>query len=827
MKKMRIYFKIFSIVFLFCFCNILYSNQDNKKPVNTKPITTQPDATSTHIALPVSNTAHSGASPVSAQQEKKNRPIVLRAASTYQSTAIASWSVIYHEFQPALHLKLEEIKVLLKNVHSYISNLENETKITQEKFEKLKLLEKTKYLGENVRTLDVQKTTHSIYLKYNQMLIGEVLRLEGIQNDLKALNNCQTILKEISMKLQSEKLIINEIGNYLEQIKSLNKPLNKSEVQLSAAIAPAKVLNSSLFSFVKNQEQKLGKSVIKNFNTKFSAWSLDWVSAIPKSFKSLFSALPYTLTIIFPTTLKQWVTVVVLFLASAILLVIIYFFIFRKYHMSLPLFYLLSMFVFTVDSWLIAIILFSPKVIPIFFQIGVISLLYCLIFLSELIAKKPGVFNKLQSINFFPILLLQFIVGTGCFLFEIPQLLTFVLWLSVLSISLISIIVQMTTKSFSLKVRISLGIGIIVIIILIVCTLIGYLIFSMFLGMFIITVTIVVNLGIAVTNYIKYIVYKRNLKNPHVIFIFIYGVGIPLFWTFLLALLMFWVISVRLGFNVAYVIETFDKSGFFLMGKRVLLIDLSILIFLFFVFKNMLYGINMFVRLQTESEDVKSITTFAHLHFVNLVGWFIFILIVLGFFNIYLRNLTYILGGLSLGIGFGFRQVVENIVGGITLWIDKSVAIGDIIEFDKEFGVVVHIGLRCTRVKTEEQSYVSWPNNLLISKKLTNWTKNCKMRFSKITVGIDYSVDLKKATKIMIESIKSCKHVMKTPRPFVIFREFGKSSRIFDIYFCHHINNELDSSVHESQVRYLLNEKLREAGIEIPYQQVDINIKKK
>ena len=849
MKKMRIYFKILNIVFLLCFCNILYSSQGDTKPLNTKsvntksvntkpvntkpadtkPVTTQEDATSTHMALP---NAHPDASHTSAIiHPGQERPIVENTVShSGQIVTIDSWSAVYTEFKPALHLKLKNIKLFLDQILPQISKLVHETKITQEKYERLKILEKTRDLGENIIVLNIQKNTRNNYLEYNLNFKRSLALLKAIQNELKSLNNCQAILKEISIKLQSKskELIINEIGNYLEQIESLNKALNKSKVQLSAAITPAKKLNSSLLSFVKKQEQKRGKSVIKNFYSKFSAGSLNWVSAIPKSFISLFSALPYTLSIIFPSTLKQWVTVIVLFLASAILLAIFYFFIFRKNHIFLPFFYLLSLFVLTVISWLIGITLFSPKVIPFFFQIGVISLLYCLILLSELIAKKPGVLNKLRPIDFFPILMLQFIVGTGCFLFEIPQLLTFILWLSVLFISLIYIIVQITTKPFSLKIITFLGIIIIIVIMLIVCTLIGYLIFSMFLGMFIITMTIVLNLWVAVTNYIKYILYKRNLKHPHVIFIFLYGIGIPLFWTILLALLMFWVISVRLGFNFAYVIESFDNAGVFIMGKKVLLIDLSILIFLFFVFKNVLFGINIFVGLQTEcKEDADSITTFAHLHFLNLVGWIIFILIVLGIFNIYLRYLTYIVGGLSLGIGFGFRQVVENIIGGITLWIDKSISIGDIIEFDKEFGIVVHIGLRCTRVKTMEQSYVSWPNNLLLSKKLTNWTKNHKMRFSKITVGIDYSVDLKKATRIMTESIKSNKYVKETPPPFIIFREFGNNSRIFDIYFCHHVNNELDSSAHESQIRFSLDEKFNEAGIEIPRQQVDINIKKK
>ena len=157
--------------------------------------------------------------------------------------------------------------------------------------------------------------------------------------------------------------------------------------------------------------------------------------------------------------------------------------------------------------------------------------------------------------------------------------------------------------------------------------------------------------------------------------------------------------------------------------------------------------------------------------------------------------------------------------------MEKPIKVGDIIEYENEFGVIEQIGIRCTRLKTEEQSHIVWPNNMLISNKLTNWTKNSHIMFSKITVGIGYNSNTEKAIKLMLQATESCHHVLKKPHPFVIFQDFGDNALIFDINFCHYIADELDSTHYKSNIRLKLIELLKQAGISIPYPQLDINMK--
>ncbi|MCP4181262.1 MAG: mechanosensitive ion channel [bacterium] len=735
------------------------------------------------------------------------------------------WLGIYDELQPNVNIQLTQIDVYTHKADTRINSLKIETEKFKKVYTKLEFLDNAQKIGEKRITQNLYSTGYFAYLNYQLSLDDGQALLKDLKHSISIIDSFQFSLLKIRSKVKFEQKASIEISQYLARIKTLHKKLQNQHTKLETVIKSGSALNSSMNKFITLLANKLSNTFMKSFFLYFNVLNPKWIAEIPQNLKYWTLTLPNNLVYEFPNTLHQWYKVFILYITTLFFILLLYFFIIKRYlrSISMSLFYQIAFFIFVIDAWMVATILLSPRIVGGFFEIAVIGTLYSIVLLSRLLTKKTSRFFRLQKINASSIFLI-FIIGTLCFLFEIPQSLACILWLATLVIFLFSMTIQIRYKKFNLKTKIALRVGNSTAIILLICVFLGYLQLSMLIGMTFIVTCALFYLATAATSNIKYTQYKRNKKQPAIRSILIQGFGIPIIWCLLLILGIIW-FSTRLGFNIFYDIQLFYNTSIFFFGHKIFIRNISLLVFLFFVFKNALTATRSYMKMRINSEDPESINKIAHIHFIHLVGWFIFILIIFSFFNIYIRNLIYILSGLSLGIGFGFKPIVENIVGGITLWIDKSIKIGDIVEFENEFGVVIHIGLRCTRLRTEEQSYVTWPNNMLTNKKLTNWTKQGHLKFSRITVGIGCLSDVKKASKIMIDTVNSNPHVIKTPPPFVIFREFGKSSLVFDVNFCHHITNELDSIFHESQIRYNLNSKLRNAGIEIPYQQFDINVK--
>ena len=122
---------------------------------------------------------------------------------------------------------------------------------------------------------------------------------------------------------------------------------------------------------------------------------------------------------------------------------------------------------------------------------------------------------------------------------------------------------------------------------------------------------------------------------------------------------------------------------------------------------------------------------------VILVGALI-TLRVLGF---ELSNMSMILGGLAVGMGFGLRDFASNIVGGLMLLIERPVREGDLITIDNYEGKVAHIGIRSMRVCSWDNMEVLIPNAETFNKPFTNWTHQDSIVRTVITLKVSREDD--------------------------------------------------------------------------------------
>jgi potassium-dependent mechanosensitive channel len=134
---------------------------------------------------------------------------------------------------------------------------------------------------------------------------------------------------------------------------------------------------------------------------------------------------------------------------------------------------------------------------------------------------------------------------------------------------------------------------------------------------------------------------------------------------------------------------------------------------------------------------------------------------------------TIILGALSVGIGFGLQHLVNNIVSGIIIAMEKPIRVGDVIEMTPNTGVVTEIGLRSSTLKTKDGSDIIIPNGDLLAGKLINWTLSGRQRRLSVSFYVETSNDLDSIRQKIHALIAENKDILAVPVPQVVFQELS------------------------------------------------------
>ncbi len=215
---------------------------------------------------------------------------------------------------------------------------------------------------------------------------------------------------------------------------------------------------------------------------------------------------------------------------------------------------------------------------------------------------------------------------------------------------------------------------------------------------------------------------------------------------------------------------------------------------------------------------------------ISLTGYFgmaIAFLITLSIAGVQLANLALVAGALSVGIGFGLQNIVNNFVSGVILLFERPIKTGDWISVGGTEGYVRKISIRSTQIQTFDRSDVLVPNSELISEQVTNWMlKDSRGRLI-VPVGVAYGTDAAKVKAILLGIAEEHDQVIKNSpilsNPFVLFRTFGDSSLNFELR-CFLINVDSRLGV-LSDINFEINRLFLEHEIEIPFPQRDLNIK--
>lgn len=208
---------------------------------------------------------------------------------------------------------------------------------------------------------------------------------------------------------------------------------------------------------------------------------------------------------------------------------------------------------------------------------------------------------------------------------------------------------------------------------------------------------------------------------------------------------------------------------------------------------------------------------------VGYAGIAIAILIGISAAGIDLSSLALVAGALSLGIGFGLQNIVNNFVSGLILLVERPFKAGDWIVAGTAEGFVRKISVRATEIETFRRQTVILPNSELINAAVGNWTLRNKLGRVEIPVSVAYHSDARLVHNILTEIVHDMPQVLKNPEPAVLLIGFGEAALNFEIrVFMSDITATLGA---QTEIRLRIVERFKAEGIDIPLPPRDLTIR--
>jgi small-conductance mechanosensitive channel len=211
----------------------------------------------------------------------------------------------------------------------------------------------------------------------------------------------------------------------------------------------------------------------------------------------------------------------------------------------------------------------------------------------------------------------------------------------------------------------------------------------------------------------------------------------------------------------------------------------------------------------------------------QIVGYVVLIvgiLVVLDNAGIHLGTLAVFAGAVGVGLGFGLQNIVSNFISGLVILAERPITIGDRVEVAGIVGQVERIRARSTVIRTNDNIAMIVPNTKFIDSPVTNWTYgDPRVRF-RIPVGVAYGSDISKVCEALLAAGRENPNTLPEPAPSVFLEKFGDNSIDFELVVW---SSEMSARPrrYRSDLNFAIEQKFREAGIEIAFPQRDLHIK--
>lgn len=209
-------------------------------------------------------------------------------------------------------------------------------------------------------------------------------------------------------------------------------------------------------------------------------------------------------------------------------------------------------------------------------------------------------------------------------------------------------------------------------------------------------------------------------------------------------------------------------------------------------------------------------------NFIKITLYIALAITIVAIMGIPMASVITVFASAGAAIALAVQGSFSNFMGGIMLLIFKPISVGDFVEIDGDSGSVTEVGIFYTMLRTPDNLVVTIPNKTMVDTTIVNYSRNDTRRLD-IVVGVSYGSDVEQVKRTIFEVIAANEKALADPAPFVRVTEMADSSLDFSVrVWC----NASDYGLLKSDLYEELNAAFEKAGIEIPYNTLDVNIKK-
>lgn len=225
--------------------------------------------------------------------------------------------------------------------------------------------------------------------------------------------------------------------------------------------------------------------------------------------------------------------------------------------------------------------------------------------------------------------------------------------------------------------------------------------------------------------------------------------------------------------------------------------------------------------------DAKSLTGNIKVVLGRVVRIFLMVIAViigLGTVGIDLTILSVFGGALGVGLGFGLQKIASNYVSGFIILLDKSVKIGDLVTVGGFTGKVTEINTRFTVVRSAGGVESIVPNESFVTSQVQNLSYSDSPTLQTVEISVAYNADVKKALELMLDEVgRDRPRIPKDRKPWASVSRFASSGIDLNVNFW--VEDPVNGTAGiKTDIMMNLLRRFAEAGIEIPYNRLEIDI---
>lgn len=360
-----------------------------------------------------------------------------------------------------------------------------------------------------------------------------------------------------------------------------------------------------------------------------------------------------------------------------------------------------------------------------------------------------------------------------------------------------------------------------------ICSWIGYTLLSVqILIWWIMQLTCILTINCLAEWLAKYAA-KHHIEEKPINRIWIYNlilkVGLPIMGVSSILISVYWAADV---FNLTeLVVRLFNARFIDVSNFSVSISSIVTVLVLWFIFAYISNTTIAFMQLHFNKKDSRTAASRNVMgkNVIQVLVWGIWLLISLAILHVSNTWLVVVSGGLSTGVGFASKDILENIYYGISLMAGR-INIGDWIECDGTRGRVSSISYTSTMIEATDGSVIAFQNSQLFTKNYKNLTRNHGFELSVVNFGVGYGTNVERMRKVIIAAVEALNipYIDKEKPLSVLFTEFGDNSINFKFICWVDVTKQV---VTESKISECIYNTLNENDIEMPFPKRDVYIK--